>query len=641
MERHLASLEDLDWSELKKLGERLECPRLYTSSPIFKERLLMVIQVKADNESISTAWDGLDKSDSDFALPASARNSTYARFDSPSPETKEELLLATEYPKDDNSGLEMLDIFRGDRPTQTAINSSRSERRTLVLGELWDNEPSDEDSPLFKLEKPIEIPDSPLFPKRPSENGSHLFFKEPAIEASDDSPLFKAVRAARVDSESSSEIRTVQGPPKKNWDLFDSPPTTSLELDLEVHKVTSPKHYGKDPSISGRPTNNRSKLWKTIASLKPQPKYDDSQSFTVALSCCPGRRPRRKNIKIPTFKPVPVNEEKEKPCLDDFELLKEIGRGAFAKVYQVQHVKTRSIYAMKVLKKKLVEKKHQIEHIKTERQVLQLSQHPFCVTLRFAFQTPKKLYLVMDFYKGGELYFHLRKNRRFSEKIVRLMIAEISLALGYLHTHGIIFRDLKPENVLIDEDGHLALTDFGLTKHLRKGEITRTFCGTPEYVAPEMIKECGHDKNVDWWSTGILCYELVIGAPPFYAQSINQMYHKIQHGKLSWKKSQVQLSEEIMSLVSLLLDRNPFTRLGNGEGDVNQVLSHPFFDGLDIDDVMQKRIKPEYQPSFKYGRKNDNDTSNFVTNSVVDSPMITKSFDFDRAIHFSGFSYGG
>jgi len=504
-----------------------------------------------------------------------------------------------------------------------------------VLGELYDNEPSgDDDVALYRSPPPAEVSDSPLFKTTPARLEESIYRKQLAS----DSPLFKS-REVHVDTDSSSEVRPVQELQKKNWDIFDSPASSSPEPDVEVSRIKPQSLLSPDSARSLKHPKSRSKLWKTIVSLKPT-EHEQSISPVGGL-CCPGYRPRKKKRKIPTFQPAPMGEEKEKPCLDDFELLKEIGRGAFAKVYQVRHLKTGNIYAMKVLKKKLVQKKHQVEHIKTERHVLQLSQHPFCVTLRFAFQTPRKLYLVMDFYKGGELYFHLRKNRRFSEKITRLMIAEISLALGYLHTHGIVYRDLKPENVLIDQDGHLALTDFGLTKHLRKGEITRTFCGTPEYVAPEMIKECGHDKNVDWWSTGILCYELVLGAPPFYAQSISKMYHKIQHGKLSFAKMQNQLTEEIMELIELLLDRNPFTRLGNGEDDVNEVLSHPFFDCLDIDDVMNKRIMPDYCPKFKYGRPNAVDTSNFVTNSVDESPLKMKPFDFERDFHFSGFSFGG
>jgi len=250
----------------------------------------------------------------------------------------------------------------------------------------------------------------------------------------------------------------------------------------------------------------------------------------------------------------------------------------------------------------------------------------------------------MDFYRGGELFFHLQREQRFNERTVRLMVAEVTLALGHLHNNNIIYRDLKPENILIDQDGHLALTDFGMTKQLKKGENTKTFCGTPEYLAPEVVSGYAYDKNVDWWSVGILCYELVIGIPPFYsAQSLNEMYRKIQYAKLSWRKREKYLSKELMDFVSLLLDRNPKTRLGTGEEDGDEVGGHDFFKPLDFEKVLQKKVRPGFKPSFKGGLEDVKDTSNF---EAVKKPKETtynanelRKVAKNSANHFEGFTY--
>jgi len=374
------------------------------------------------------------------------------------------------------------------------------------------------------------------------------------------------------------------------------------------------------------------------------PPENEQDQFMMGTPASLGKQvtkePRRISKRLPIFTPTPVKNQAVKPVLGDFDLLKEIGRGAFGKVYQVKHKKSRKIYAMKVLKKRKLVERNQVEHTKTERYVLELSQHPFCVTLRFAFQNPKKLYLVMDFYRGGELFNHLQKKRRFKERTARLMIAEITLALGHLHRHGVIYRDLKPENVLIDQEGHIAITDFGLSKCLKRGEAARTFCGTPEYLAPEVITGVGHDKNVDWWSVGILCYELVIGIPPFYSQNLSEMYHNIKHKPLSWRRREKTLSRELMEFVSLLLDRNPRSRLGAGTEDVNELLSHDFFYSLDFKKVLAKEVKPIYRPSFEGGRKNLLDTSNFDTAKVretyVDESEISRT---DEQNYFDCFTY--
>lgn len=205
----------------------------------------------------------------------------------------------------------------------------------------------------------------------------------------------------------------------------------------------------------------------------------------------------------------------EKSCAkaSDFEFLKVIGKGSFGKVLLAKHKQEERIYAVKVLAKKMILKRNEKAHIMCERNVLLKNlNHPFLVGLQYSFQSRDKLYFVLHYVNGGELFFHLQKERYFPESRARFYAAEITCALGYLHSEGIVYRDLKPENILLDADGHIVLTDFGLCKDgLREKDTTNTFCGTPEYLAPEVLKKEAYDRCVDWWCLGAVVYEMIYG----------------------------------------------------------------------------------------------------------------------------------
>jgi serum/glucocorticoid-regulated kinase 2 len=285
----------------------------------------------------------------------------------------------------------------------------------------------------------------------------------------------------------------------------------------------------------------------------------------------------------------------EKVTLRDFQLKKVLGRGSFGKVMLVRKKDTGNYYAMKILKKESVIARNQVEHTKAERKILQQLQHPFLMTLRYAFQSQAKLYLVLDFYQGGELFYHLKTMRRFPEATAKIYVGEIALALGYLHSLDVIYRDLKPENILLDPQGHVCLTDFGLAKEVEQGSHTSSFCGTPEYLAPEIVRGEPHDKAVDWWSLGILLYELTVGIPPFYSQNIDVMYKKIEQGILRFPPF---LSENCKSLIMALLKRDPNERCGSTD-DVEDIKQHPLFADMDWDAMMRKEVLPDYQPEVK------------------------------------------
>lgn len=291
----------------------------------------------------------------------------------------------------------------------------------------------------------------------------------------------------------------------------------------------------------------------------------------------------------------------------DFEVLRLLGKGTFGQVYQVRKKDTKRIYAMKVLSKKVIVKKNEIAHTIGERNILVRTASkscPFIVGLKFSFQTPADLYLVTDFMSGGELFWHLQKEGRFAEDRAKFYIAELVLALEYLHENDIVYRDLKPENILLDANGNIALCDFGLSKADLK-DRTNTFCGTTEYLAPELLlDESGYTKMVDFWSLGVLIFEMCCGWSPFFAEDNQKMYQKIAFGKVKFPRD--VLSPEGRSFVKGLLNRNPRHRLGAID-DGRELRAHPFFADIDWKALRQKKIPPPFKPHLS----GETDTSNF------------------------------
>jgi len=285
---------------------------------------------------------------------------------------------------------------------------------------------------------------------------------------------------------------------------------------------------------------------------------------------------------------------------EDFQILKLIGKGTFGQVYQVRKKDTERIYAMKVLSKKVIVQKKEVAHTVGERNILvrtAMSDSPFIVGLKFSFQTPSDLYLVTDYMSGGELFWHLQKEGRFDERRAKFYIAELILAIQHLHNNDIVYRDLKPENILLDANGHIALCDFGLSKaNLTKNDTTNTFCGTTEYLAPEvLLDESGYTKMVDFWSLGVLVFEMCCGWSPFYAEDTQQMYKNIAFGKVRFPRD--TLSQEGRNFVKGLLNRNPKHRLGATD-DAEELKRHPFFADIDWDLLAKKLISPPFKPKL-------------------------------------------
>jgi len=276
---------------------------------------------------------------------------------------------------------------------------------------------------------------------------------------------------------------------------------------------------------------------------------------------------------------------------------------------------------MKVLNKKSIIDRGELQHTKAEQSILTKLDCPFLVSLHWSFQTTDKLYFIMDFVNGGELFFHLQKEKSFNAKRVQFYSAEIVLGLEYLHKMGVIYRDLKPENILLTNQGHICMTDFGISKEglTAKDARTATFCGTPEYLAPEVLKGQQYGKEVDWWSLGTLIYEMLTGLPPFYSEDVQLMYSKIMKEKLHFPK---KMSEEAKSLISALLDRNPVDRLAEPEG----IKAHPYFATIDWDKLYRKELEPPYIPPVKDGKATNMISTEFTNEdakmSMAEEPVL-------------------
>jgi len=317
----------------------------------------------------------------------------------------------------------------------------------------------------------------------------------------------------------------------------------------------------------------------------------------------------------------------------DFEIRGVLGTGGFGKVFMVARLTGKEkgkIYAMKVLKKAaLVRNKETKElereinvHAKTEKDVLKSIQHPFIVDFYHAFKAGGKVYLVMEYLAGGELFMQLQNERMLMEDTAIFYLSQILLAVAHLHDAGIIYRDLKPENIMLDRQGHVKLTDFGCIKEalddevpILHDEITYTFCGTVEYMAPEMLNRSGHGKEVDWWSFGILTHDMLTGAPPFTGTNRKIITERVCKSKLQPKK---YLTPDAQDLLRKLLNKKPELRLGSGGAE--DIKNHRFFGKVDWEAVLSRKTKPPFTPVLKSEDDCSNFDSEFTSKPAIDSP---------------------
>ncbi|KER22068.1 hypothetical protein T265_09755 [Opisthorchis viverrini] len=296
------------------------------------------------------------------------------------------------------------------------------------------------------------------------------------------------------------------------------------------------------------------------------------------------------------------NPSQNTAALDQFERLKTLGTGSFGRVMLVRHKVDQNYYAMKILEKQKVVKLKQVEHTMNEKTILQAINFPFVVGMAYSFKDNTNLYMVLDFVSGGEMFSYLRRVGKFSEEDARFYASQVVLAFEYLHSFDLVYRDLKPENLLIDSAGYLKVTDLGFAKRI--SGRTWTLCGTPEYLAPEIILSKGYNKAVDWWALGILIYEMTCGYPPFFADQPIQIYEKIVAGKVRFPG---HVSSDLKNLLKQLLQTDLTKRFGNLKNGVNDIKCHRWFTPINWVVIYRKEATAPFIPPCK----GPGDTSNF------------------------------
>ncbi|EPQ54936.1 hypothetical protein GLOTRDRAFT_130101 [Gloeophyllum trabeum ATCC 11539] len=329
---------------------------------------------------------------------------------------------------------------------------------------------------------------------------------------------------------------------------------------------------------------------------------------------------------------------KRKVGLEDFNFLAVLGKGNFGKVMLAEEKRSNSLYAIKVLKKEFIIDNDEVESTRSEKRVFLTAakeRHPFLLGLHSCFQTETRVYFVMEYVSGGDLMLHIQR-KQFSLRQAKFYASEVLLALEYFHQNGIIYRDLKLDNILLTLDGHVKVADYGLCKEdMWYGSTTSTFCGTPEFMAPEILLEQRYGRAVDWWAFGVLTYEMLLGQSPFHGDDEDEIFDAILEDEPLYP---ITMPRDAVSILQKLLTRDPTRRLGSGKDDAEEIKRHPFFKDVNWDDVLHKRIPPPYFPTVSGSA----DTSNFDEEFTREEPTLTPVYGQlsarDQA-EFNGFSW--
>jgi len=320
----------------------------------------------------------------------------------------------------------------------------------------------------------------------------------------------------------------------------------------------------------------------------------------------------------------------------DFDPLYLIGTGSLGKVILVRYKKNKNIYAMKELSKSKIKINKQEENSKSERDLMIELTSPFIVNIKFAFQDETKLYIVSEFLQGGDMFYHMHHSTiNFTESTVKFYIIELILAIEFLHENNVIYRDLKPENILMNSEGHIKISDFGLSKKLEnQKDKAYTLCGTLQYLAPEILKNKGYDKSVDWWSLGCIYYEMLTGNLPFKTNG-NKINLDVFEEKIDFDENMNPL---LINLISQLLNVNPKKRLGYGAQDAKKIKEHQYFNDVDWNKYLNKEIEPPFVPKLE-GELDLRYFDKCFTDEPVNSNRTTINSRSNATSEYNGFTY--
>ncbi|KAI0852752.1 hypothetical protein F5Y00DRAFT_154248 [Daldinia vernicosa] len=378
------------------------------------------------------------------------------------------------------------------------------------------------------------------------------------------------------------------------------------------------------------PLIQQQQMYPPVAPVsKPQP-VQETPSLTSSTTLPP-----------PSRKPLPSATDPgtgQRIGLDHFNFLAVLGKGNFGKVMLAETKKSRRLYAIKVLKKEFIIENDEVESIRSEKRVFLIAnreRHPFLTNLHACFQTETRVYFVMEYISGGDLMLHIQRGQ-FGTKRAQFYASEVCLALKYFHENGVIYRDLKLDNILLTLDGHIKIADYGLCKEdMWYGSTTSTFCGTPEFMAPEILLDKKYGRAVDWWAFGVLIYQMLLQQSPFRGEDEDEIYDAILADEPLYP---IHMPRESVSILQKLLTRDPDQRLGSGPTDAQEVMSQPFFRNIVWDDIYHKRVAPPFMPTIK----NATDTSNFDSEFTSVTPVLTPVQSvLSQAMQeeFRGFSY--
>ncbi|CAG8124481.1 unnamed protein product [Penicillium salamii] len=415
-----------------------------------------------------------------------------------------------------------------------------------------------------------------------------------------------------------------------------SPQQTPTEMSRPMpppQAPQQPQHAHYDPSAYA----NFPQQPPPQAMQKPQPSYPMAPPPQPAQPVPQQQQQQQQQQVAPPAKDE-VAQAKSRIGLDHFNFLAVLGKGNFGKVMLAETKSSRKLYAIKVLKKEFIIENDEVESTKSEKRVFLIAnkeRHPFLLNLHACFQTETRVYFVMEYISGGDLMLHIQRGQ-FGLKRAQFYAAEVCLALKYFHENGVIYRDLKLDNILLTLDGHIKIADYGLCKeNMWYGGTTSTFCGTPEFMGPEILLDKKYGRAVDWWAFGVLIYQMLLQQSPFRGEDEDEIYDAILADEPLYP---IHMPRDSVSILQKLLTREPELRLGSGPTDAQEVMSHAFFRNINWDDIYHKRVPPPFIPTIS----SPTDTSNFDQEFTSVTPVLTPVQSvLSQAMQeeFRGFSY--